>query len=146
MICPRCGHMNESNASQCDSCYASLDPDTAVISLENEGSSRYEVSTLDKTNNPFAAFGMLLGIGSTVTCCTSPVSGFYIPGILGFIALMISLAGKSQIEKSTESQEGKGLAMVGMILGGTGLLGSITALIMWFLGIGLIDYIMELLK
>ena len=100
----------------------------------------------DKTKNACAAFGMLMGIGSVITCCTSPLSGLYAPGILGFIGLIISLTGKSQINKNPETQEGMGLATIGMILGGTGLLGSIISLILWFLGIGLLDYLGDMIR
>ena len=145
MICPRCGHFNDGNTNQCESCYTSLDPDTSIEASE-EYSSPYDMEKSDKTKNACAAFGMLMGIGSVITCCTSPLSGLYAPGILGFIGLIISLTGKSQINKNPETQEGMGLATIGMILGGTGLLGSIISLILWFLGIGLLDYLGDMIR
>ena len=103
MICPRCGQLNVNDASVCDSCYAPLDSETTISDIGNIDETRlspYDISKLDKTTNSLAAGGMLLGIGSVITCCTAPFTGFYIPGILGFTGLLISLFGKKQINEN----------------------------------------------
>jgi hypothetical protein len=80
MICPRCGQLNEDNASSCESCYTPLDSDTTITDIQPaEENNPYDISKKDRTTNSLAAGGMLLGIGSVLTCCTSPLTGLYIP-------------------------------------------------------------------
>ncbi|MEQ8221314.1 MAG: zinc ribbon domain-containing protein [Candidatus Eremiobacterota bacterium] len=146
MICPRCGQLNEDNASSCESCYTPLDSDTTITDIQPaEENNPYDISKKDRTTNSLAAGGMLLGIGSVLTCCTSPLTGLYIPGILGFTGLMMTFFGRKQIKDNPDTQGGKELTTIGIIFNGLSLTGSIITLISWLLGLKLLENLLEYL-
>lgn len=88
---------------------------------------------------------MLLGIGSILTCCISPLTGLYIPGILGFTGLMMTFIGRKQIKDNPDTQGGRELATIGIIFNGLSLTGSLITLISWLLGLKLLENLLEYL-
>jgi hypothetical protein len=108
----------------------------------------YDINKSDRITNSLAIGGMLLGIGSVVSCCTSALTGVYIPGILGLSGLILSLLGRKEIINNSDSQKGKELAIIGLIFNSISFLGSLITIILWLLGVmaaeSIIDYLPHL--
>jgi hypothetical protein len=71
-------------------------------------------SSYYRRTNPFALWGMILGVLSLVCCCFRLV--------LGPLGLIFSLIALSQISERPDLYEGKGLAVAGIVLSCLGLI------------------------
>jgi hypothetical protein len=86
--------------------------------------------------NGMAVTGLILGVASLVMglCCGGPV--------LAILGLVFSSIGISQINSSPVAQQGKGMAIAGLIASGFGL--ALYLLIMIFFGaLGFVGFFME---
>lgn len=70
-----------------------------------------------RRTNAFALWGMILGILATVCCLCCCLN---VP--LGALGLVFSIIGLLQINERPDLYEGRGLAVVGIVLSGVGLL------------------------
>jgi hypothetical protein len=70
-----------------------------------------------RRTNPFALWGMILGILATVCCFCCCLN---VP--LGALGLVFSIIGLLQINENPDMYEGRGLAVVGIVLSSVGLL------------------------
>ena len=83
-----------------------------------------------KPTNQLALWGLILGIASWICCCC----GFP----LSLVGLALSITGLMQINAKPEIQDGRALAIVGIVLCGTSLL--------WSIGFTLLNIIANLMN
>jgi len=144
IICPRCGQENSDNSSSCESCFTPLETNSPLTQYDYDSSS-YDINKSDRITSSLAIGGMLLGIGSILTCCTSAVTGLYIPGILGLSGLTLSLLGRKEILGNQDTRKGKELVIIGLIFNTISFLGSFITIILWLLGVMAIESIIDYL-
>ncbi len=84
----------------------------------------YQPAAPAKTNNVLAIVSLIVGIVGLLSSCCVLASNYIsiCSGLLGVVAIILGAIGVNQINKSGETQTGKGLAIAGIILGALSIL------------------------